>query len=227
MCEVEARRAVANNRAAPLAAIWTRRPLGGGAAADAQPNTVAARRLYHDSGLRGIARVQATCRGKGDAGWSGAGGTGWPFENERGACAGERDGWDEGAVYVRPRAMRAATWSETWSERVRLVVDDRRGNVCVAHGGQQQEHVEVVVAARDGAKGGGAAEVGAAARAVRVVQAASAGMFWLQHDTPAACVVPGLELEEGAQQQQQVQLEGEQDADGDRNMQQHLYPQIY
>ena len=49
---------------------------------------------------------------------------------------------------------------------------------------------------------------------MRVLQAASVGMFWLRHDTPAACVAPGLELEEDIHQQQQVQLDGEQDADG-------------
>ena len=53
------------------------------------------------------------------------------------------------------------------------------------------------------------------------MQAASMGMFWLQHDTPAASVAPGLELEEDDNQQQQVQLDGEQDADGNDLRQKH------
>ena len=117
-------------------------------------------------------------------------------------------------MYVRPRAMRAATWSETWSERVRCVVDDGRGHARAAHGGRQQMHTEVMVRARDGARGDDVAEVGALAGSVRVKQAASMGMFWLQRDAPAACVAPCLELEEDANQQQQDQLDGEQGADG-------------
>ena len=107
-----------------------------------------------------------------------------------------------------------ATWSETWSERVQRVMNDGRGHARVAHDERQDESAEQVAGAGDGTREGGAAKVGTAGGSVRVLQAASVGMFWLRHDTPAACVAPGLELEEDIHQQQQVQLDGEQDADG-------------
>ena len=54
-----------------------------------------------------------------------------------------------------------------------------------------------------------------------MLQAASMGMFWVQHDTPAASVAPGRELEKAIHHQQQVQLDGEQDADGNNLRQKH------
>ena len=93
-------------------------------------------------------------------------------------------------------------------------MDDGLGHARAAHGGRQGEHAEQMVGARDGAWGSGHAQVGVAEGSVRVLQAASMRMFWLRQGTPAACVAPGLELEEDVHQQQQVQLEGEQDADG-------------
>ena len=98
-------------------------------------------------------------------------------------------------------------------------VDDGRGHARAAHGGRQGEHAEQMVGARDGARRSGPAQVGVAEGSVRVLQAASMRMFWIQQGTPAACVAPGLELEEDPHQQQQVHLDGEQDADGNDSRQ--------
>ena len=127
---------------------------------------------------------------------------------------GASGGVDEGAVYVRLRAMHAETWSETWSARVRRVVADGRAHAHGAHGAGSVDRVQGVGGARDGTDGRGAGQDGITVGGERALHAVSMGMCWVESHAPADCVAPALELQEDVKQQQLVQHEHEHEADG-------------